>query len=199
MDFRGIIAPLRRPPALAGLAFFAFGMAITANALFLQPRPHPAPFVSTLTDADAGQAHPDEVVLAVQVALRDAGYYSGGLDGLAGGGTRSAILAFEAANEREARGKPTLELLAAIRSAGQGANANQFGTGDAMQPDSRVAEVQAALARSAYGPLTADGVFGPQTSDAIIRFQREHGLPVTGEISDALVVELRSIGALDDE
>jgi len=199
VDFRGIIAPLTRPPALAGLACFAFGMAIAANALFLQPRPHPAPFVSTLTDADAGQAHPDEVVLAVQAALRDNGHYSGGLDGLAGEETRSAILAFERAVGREATGKATLELLAEIRSAGHGANASHAGAGDAPQPDSRVAEVQAALARSAYGPLTADGIFGPQTGDAIIRFQRDHGLPVTGEISDALVVELRSIGALDDE
>ena len=30
-----------------------------------------------------------------------------------------------------------------------------------------------------------------------MRFQRDHDLPVTGEITDALVVELRAAGALD--
>jgi hypothetical protein len=31
-----------------------------------------------------------------------------------------------------------------------------------------------------------------------MRFQRDHNLPVTGEVSDALVIELRATGALDD-
>jgi hypothetical protein len=64
-------------------------------------------------------------------------------------------------------------------------------------PDPRVAAVQNALAKAAYGQLKADGYFGPQTRDAILRFQQDHGLPATGEISDALMVELRAVGALD--
>jgi len=62
--------------------------------------------------------------------------------------------------------------------------------------DPLVAAVQNALAVSAYGPITADGVVGPQTREAIMRFQRDHGLPETGEINDGLVVELRAAGAL---
>ena len=58
--------------------------------------------------------------------------------------------------------------------------------------------MQNALALSAYGPLIADGVIGPETRAAIMRFQRDHNLPVTGEISDGLVVELRAIGAMQD-
>lgn len=65
--------------------------------------------------------------------------------------------------------------------------------------DPLVAVVQTALARSAYGPLTADGVMGPATRDAIVRFQHDHDLPVTGEVSEALVLELRAYGALDDQ
>ena len=64
--------------------------------------------------------------------------------------------------------------------------------------DPLLATIQKALARAAYGPVEADGFMGPQTHDAIMRFQRDHNLPVTGEVSDALVVELRAAGALDD-
>ena len=131
MGFAGIIELLRRPAALAAALFFLLGVGIVANALFMQPRPHPAPLVQTRVDPEA-----------------------------------------------------------AIESAPAPA---------AAAPDERVAVVQEALARSAYGPLTADGVFGPRTRDAIIRFQRDHGLPPTGAISDALVVELRAAGAIDSE
>ena len=31
-----------------------------------------------------------------------------------------------------------------------------------------------------------------------MRFQRDHNLPVTGEISDGLIVELRAAGAMHD-
>jgi peptidoglycan hydrolase-like protein with peptidoglycan-binding domain len=64
--------------------------------------------------------------------------------------------------------------------------------------DPLVASVQSALALSAYGPLNADGVVGPDTREAIMRFQRDHNLPVTGEISDGLVIELRAAGAMHD-
>lgn len=64
--------------------------------------------------------------------------------------------------------------------------------------DPLVAAVQSALADAAYGPITADGVIGPATRAAIMRFQRDHNLPVTGEISESLMVELRATGALHD-
>jgi peptidoglycan hydrolase-like protein with peptidoglycan-binding domain len=56
--------------------------------------------------------------------------------------------------------------------------------------------VQEALAKAAYGPLLADGLLGQQTRVAIERFQRDRDLPVTGEINDALILELRAAGAL---
>jgi peptidoglycan hydrolase-like protein with peptidoglycan-binding domain len=56
--------------------------------------------------------------------------------------------------------------------------------------------VQAALSRAAYGPLNVDGRPGPQTRDAIMRFQLDEGLPVTGKLDDALVKKLKAVGAL---
>jgi hypothetical protein len=67
----------------------------------------------------------------------------------------------------------------------------------AAQSDPGVLAVQQALSRAAYGPLEVDGVMGRQTREAIAAFQRDHGLPETGEITDSLIVELRAVGALD--
>jgi peptidoglycan hydrolase-like protein with peptidoglycan-binding domain len=206
----GFLALLGRPPvALTGSGLLV-GAAIVTNALYMQPRPHPAPLVSTryIEGASPVAEEPraqrsDDLVLAVQSALRRTGHYGGPLDGLAGPQTREAILAFEAEAERPATGEASLELLAAIKTAKAGetdalAELAVGGQEEEPEHDSRVAAVQHALSIAAYGPLQADGVFGPQTREAILRFQRDHGLTPTGEISDALMVELRAAGALEE-
>jgi peptidoglycan hydrolase-like protein with peptidoglycan-binding domain len=228
-----LVAPLSRPPVLMAMSFLAVTGGIAANALFLQPRPHPAPLVAT-RDADqeaereAQEPERDELVAAVQSGLQRTGYYSGPVDGMAGPVTEAAILAFEEANGRLRTGEASQELLAALGAAkasdaeslselvsggpdaseGQGtpeaieapAASEAADASEAMtpEPDDRVAAVQHALAISAYGPLQADGIPGPETREAIVRFQRDHGLPPTGEISDQLIVELRAAGALQD-
>jgi septal ring factor EnvC (AmiA/AmiB activator) len=44
------------------------------------------------------------------------------------------------------------------------------------------ASAQKALTKLGYGPLTADGVMGPNTTRAIEEFQYKNGLPVTREL-----------------
>ncbi len=205
------VAHLRRPRTLVGAAFLAISAGIVANALLLQSRPHPAPFFLSRENEVPDAEKPDELVRAVQDALKQVGYYSGPLDGIAGPQTRSAIQAFEIEIGREERGEASLELLSAIRSANRpdltpattpevhpAAQSALASVPQKLEPDALVADIQDALARSAYGPLVVDGFVGPETREAIMRFQRDHNLPVTGDISDALVVELRATGALDD-
>ncbi|RBP39787.1 putative peptidoglycan binding protein [Roseimicrobium gellanilyticum] len=59
------------------------------------------------------------------------------------------------------------------------------------QMDSTDAKVQRALARRGYynGPI--DGSLGPGSRNAIARYQRDRGLPVTGTVTSSL---LRSLG-----
>jgi murein L,D-transpeptidase YcbB/YkuD len=45
-----------------------------------------------------------------------------------------------------------------------------------------ISNAQEALTRLGYGPLKADGVFGPGTRRAIEAFQQRQGLPVTGRL-----------------
>ncbi len=51
---------------------------------------------------------------------------------------------------------------------------------------SRIAEIQRALARLGYAPGPADGVLGPKTRVAIRAFQASAGLPTDGRLSERL-------------
>jgi peptidoglycan hydrolase-like protein with peptidoglycan-binding domain len=185
---------LRRPSLLVSGVFLALAAGIVLNALYLQPGRHPAPLFFTRAVEQAEPAHADRLVQSIQAALKDAGYYGGPVDGIAGSDTTAAITAFEKTTGRAVTGRASADLLTALRPASPAPpQARQ------AAPDPRVAAVQSALSKAAYGQITADGYVGPQTRDAIVRFEQDHGLAATGEVTDALMVELRAVGALDAE
>jgi hypothetical protein len=53
-----------------------------------------------------------------------------------------------------------------------------------LAPGQVLARVQAGLARRGYYNGLVDGVYGPRTRSALIRFQRDFRLPVTGDIDE---------------
>ena len=57
--------------------------------------------------------------------------------------------------------------------------------------DARVSDVQTALAREGYYDGAIDGDLGPATRHALRRYQRDHGLSVTGNIDRAVTQALR--------
>jgi peptidoglycan hydrolase-like protein with peptidoglycan-binding domain len=169
----------------------------------LQPGPHPSPLPLLLVPSEAPTAEAArDLVRNVQAALNQTGYYDGPLDGVAGPATRTGILAFERAAGRPQRGEATGEVLAAIRSwqpVRGFVPAPTDGTPPTLPDPEIVAAVQRALALAAYGQIASDGVLGPQTREAIMRFEQDRGLPPTGAISDVLLLELRAAGAMDAE
>ena len=57
----------------------------------------------------------------------------------------------------------------------------------------RVVAVQRALTEYGYGQLKPTGAVGSDTQAAIQKFEREHRLPVTGQMSDRLVRDLSAM------
>jgi peptidoglycan hydrolase-like protein with peptidoglycan-binding domain len=57
----------------------------------------------------------------------------------------------------------------------------------------RVAAVQRALTEYGYGQLKPTGAIGADTQAAILKFERDRKIPVTGQMSDRLVRELTAM------
>jgi Putative peptidoglycan binding domain len=65
---------------------------------------------------------------------------------------------------------------------------------DGLLPDEVVANVQSALQALGYYPYEVDGIFGPVTQEALVRFQRDRDIAVTGAIDPATVAALGFTG-----
>lgn len=59
-----------------------------------------------------------------------------------------------------------------------------------LQPGEVVAAVQAELQRLGYDPGVVDGDYGPATRRALLDYQRDNDLPVTGEIDESTLAAL---------
>ncbi|HEV3409937.1 MAG TPA: peptidoglycan-binding domain-containing protein [Chthoniobacterales bacterium] len=59
-----------------------------------------------------------------------------------------------------------------------------------QDPGQVIADVQAALNRRGYYAGAVDGTYGPMTRRALLGFQRDNGLPVTGQIDEATLETL---------
>jgi hypothetical protein len=56
-----------------------------------------------------------------------------------------------------------------------------------LAPSAQILAVQKVLTAFGYGQIRPTGVLGPETQEAIRRFERSHRMAVTGQVSDALV------------
>ena len=64
---------------------------------------------------------------------------------------------------------------------------------DLIGPSPRILAVQRTLSEYGYGQIKLNGILDQPTIAAIDKFQRERGLPVTGEVSERLVNELMAM------
>jgi len=200
--------------ALFALSIMAvFGTAILYNAVFAQQGgPSRTAVTGTETPASATthivvdtakddrntiRLKYDPVVEAVQRELLAAGYYKGLVDGVAGQRTHQAIEAYQQATGLVVDGAPSAGLADHIRFTREVAEASLFTGSTASdggdEEQTRIRRVQTGLAELAYEPGPVDGKLNPPTRDAILRFERDRGLPETGKISDALLSELEKM------
>jgi peptidoglycan hydrolase-like protein with peptidoglycan-binding domain len=169
----------------------------------LDPIPAPAP----PRLAAPSPRTPGEIITDIQRELARRGYYDGALDGLYGPKTDAAIRDFEHASGLKPSAQPNEALLQTIiRSPSKAARGVTGSTAVLRSPaprtdpvteppvaSPRVIAVQRALAEFGYGQIKSSGMVDADTQRAIERFEREHQLPVTGQLSDRVVRELAAV------
>jgi peptidoglycan hydrolase-like protein with peptidoglycan-binding domain len=199
-----------RGPGIAALFAFSamavLGTAVLYNAMFAQRGLSPSSPAGTTTriiiegsraTRSTVRFSYDPVVEAVQRELLASGFYKGTIDGVAGQRTKGAIVAYQKSAHLPIDGIPTAGLADHVRFTREVTQASRF-TGSAAPSagntdEAIVRRVQTGLAELAYEPGQIDGQLTRRTRDTIARFQRDRGLPETGEISAALIAELEKM------
>jgi putative peptidoglycan binding protein len=194
--------------------------AIVINALYLQKGPHPAPIFaarpllqkeatlpprlpgtqSQLGSDLAAQARV-QMIANIQRELNRKGFYDGPSDGIWGSKTDAAVRDFLQASGSKVNPEANENLLRAISNyVAKPTTAATAQTPPAtdpiaklIAPSKRIVSIQRALADFGYGQIKATGAYDPETRSAIEKFERDHRLPVTGQISDRFVRELAAM------
>jgi len=164
LDHTGGVAGIigRNPRETVGLfAALAAILFIFANALFLQSGPHPAPFFTARPLVTSGATAPVPLPLPAPV-----------LDAM----TMSHMPAI---NDVQRSKAPVRTV--AVESRHSDPIAQLLGA------SKQVLAVQRVLTAYGYGQIRPTGTLGPETQDAIKKFERSRKMPVTGTISDQLV------------
>ncbi len=182
----------------AGFIAFAVVSAIVANALVMQTGRHPAPMFGTVINLPA----PPSVALSSPLPRpRPLAADSLPLEPKPMEFRPAESKTVEKAPEKPAeptastRSDPLTNLVKVTTSASpsQSVVATRPPAAIPAQQSSatrRVAAVQRALSEYGYGQLKVTGAIGPETQTAIQKFEREHRMPVTGQVSDRLLHEL---------
>jgi peptidoglycan hydrolase-like protein with peptidoglycan-binding domain len=121
-------------------------------------------------------------VAALQVALRALHRYHGGIDGVAGPGTRAAVRSFQRSRRLPVDGIAGPRTRRALGRRGTPSLGSRV-----MQPGSRgwdVAALQFMLRRRGYA-VGVDGGYGPNTAAAVRLFQRRSGIAADGRAGSA--------------
>jgi hypothetical protein len=180
---------------LAGLVAVAAISAIVANALFLQTGRHPAPMFGTVIDLPA----PSSVPLSNPMPRpRPVGADTSPLE----------PKATEFRVEPKPAEKPAETTASTPRASDPMTNLVKSTTSAPTPPAvavarppapipvqqspaaRRLAGVQRALSEYGYGQLKVTGTMSGETQSAIQKFEREHKMAVTGQVSDRLLREL---------
>jgi peptidoglycan hydrolase-like protein with peptidoglycan-binding domain len=123
-----------------------------------------------------------DMALAVEEELSRRGYNTGTVDGVVDSTTRTAVRTYQSDAGVAIDGQVDAELLASLRTDPQ----------DQMERTELISQIQTELNRLGYSAGPADGAFGPSTRRAIVTYQSDMNMRVTGEASENLLADLRN-------
>ena len=142
--------------------------------------------------ATSGRGDRGKEVEELQALLVAQGYLLDTADGVFGNNTEYAVLVFQKEHGLTPDGRVGKETMRALlenqkQFEGQQASRNTRSLEVSRFGDRgrNIEEVQLKLVDSGFSPGAVDGVFGDGTKEALIRFQRHYGLPVTGTVDSA--------------
>jgi peptidoglycan hydrolase-like protein with peptidoglycan-binding domain len=163
---------------------FAFAAAALAPASFAQTAP-PLSYVQPLSQ---------QSVQTVQDRLRQAGAYSGNVDGIWGADSETALQHFQQTHQLQVTGQMNQATAATLgidpgsllAMASPAPPAVPPPAGEALRPRS-IRAIQARLRALNFYPGAVDGVWGQSTQAAIERFQQGRGLQPNGQLNPATI------------
>ncbi len=143
----------------------------------------------------------DAYIRAIQEELTAHGYYAGPADGIVGRHTINAIRLYQRDADLPIDGHATDMLLNHLKFAMPKIYAAAPFHEPTASPRRRyyaprlTADTQMMLNHLGYYTGPIDGITGPRTQAAVRRYQRDHGLPLTGELTASLTDHLRQTRA----
>jgi peptidoglycan hydrolase-like protein with peptidoglycan-binding domain len=140
------------------------------------------------------QPVPPQAVQDVQNRLRQAGVYSGQIDGIWGADSQAALERYQQGHQLQVTGQLN-QATAATLGLDQGrllsvpAAAPALPPGDQLRPAS-VQAIQARLRSLGFYNGAVDGIWGGGTQAAIERFQQGRGLQPNGQLNPATITAM---------
>lgn len=203
----GAVLPRRVSDTIALAIATAAALAVVVNAVAFQETPRSTLDSLLSQDTPNPQPRPNDaparsvtdLIQNIQRELSVRGYYNGAVDGVPGPRTEQAIRDFQKGKTGQNTLEPSDELLKQIRRVPVKSEIRSDITGSINAPlegdrkSLRVLSLQQALARLGYGPVRMSGTFGPDTKEAIERFEKDWMMPVTGLMSDNLFTKLAAV------
>lgn len=152
-------------------------------------------------------AAPDPLLAELQRELARKGFFKGEANGRPGPALTQAIRDFQFSQRVAVDGKPSEALLRDVQAASRTAMRDELadllkrsGTVDKPaaedKPNRTVLDIQRALNKAGYGPLTEDGQMGPSTKTALTKFETDRKLPPRGEPKGPVLRALASASGI---
>lgn len=196
-----VLRTLFRNPGrtIVGAAGTALSVAIAVNAMLMQGGPHPAPFfrppVEVLRPAPLPPARPNDLIGREITQLGD-GSQANAARPVRPGAPLVPGAAVQPASPGTTTPTPLpRDPIADVLKGQPGGGAEVART----EPVRAVTNAQRALNKLNYGPVKADGLLGAGTKQAIERFERDHRLPVTGELAPRTLRELATASGISQD
>lgn len=126
-----------------------------------------------------------------QQELKDRGYYSGPLDGVLGPNTQAALRDYQRDHGLKVTGRLDSRTVGSL--SGEATTAATQTPYPSALPAMDVSTAQQELKNRGYYPGPVDGVLGPNTQRALLDYQRDQRLKMTGRLDSSTVRSLSAI------